>query len=110
MPLELFNKLDSLFSFMGKSNKTMINRLVVIVSVISLVVFPFLSNNLAYAAPHTVISDQLSRLEVSLNANHTITFTLASAWDASETLTLDFVNGDGFDTTGFANTEPEDFD
>ena len=47
---------------------------------------------------------------MSLNANHTITFTLASAWDASEALTLDFVDGDGFDTTGFANTEPEDFD
>src|SRR3989344_7234263 len=95
---------------MGKSNKTMLKRFAVFVLIISLLVFPFVLNNKAQAAPHTVISDQLSRLEVSLNANHTITFTLASAWDASEALTLDFVDGDGFDTTGFANTEPEDFD
>src|SRR3990167_2246193 len=95
---------------MGKSKKSMLKRFLIFVSIISLLVFPFVLNNKAQAAPHTVISDQLSRLEVSLNANHTITFTLASAWDASEALTLDFVDGDGFDTTEFANTEPEDFD
>ena len=95
---------------MGKSNKTMLKRFAVFVLIISLLVFPFVLNNKAQAAPHTVISDQLSRLEVSLNANHTITFTLASAWDAGEALVLDFVNGDGFDTTGFANTEAEDYD
>src|SRR3990167_5672633 len=95
---------------MGKSNKTMLKRFAVFVLIISLLVFPFVLNNKAQAAPHTVISDQLSRLEVSLDANHTITFDLASAWNATETLVIDFVDGDGFSTAGFANTEAEDYD
>src|SRR3990172_127649 len=94
---------------MQEINK-MIKRAIIFVSVISLLVFPFFLNYKVEAAPHTTISDVLTRLQTTENANHTLTFTLASAWDAGEALVLDFVDGDGFDTTGFANTEAEDYD
>lgn len=95
---------------MGKSKKNMLKRLLSFVCVISLLVSPFILNNKAEAASHTAVSDTLSRLQTSTAANHTIQFDLASAWDAGETLTIDFVDGDGFDTSGFANTEAEDYD
>ena len=60
------------------------------------------------AATFTNRKDTLSRLKISIAANHTICFNLATSWDAGETITIDF--DDGFDTSGFANNEPEDFD
>ena len=60
------------------------------------------------AAAVSTFSDTLSTIKESVVANHTITFTINDAWDATETLSIDFP--DTFATTGFANTEPEDFD
>jgi len=70
-------------------------------------IYPFLSKT-ADSASLTQPKDTLSRLAVSTAANHTISFTLVSSWDPSETIVIDF--DDGFDTSGFANNEPEDFD
>jgi hypothetical protein len=70
-------------------------------------VYPLFSKE-AFGASHTVEKDTLSRLTISTAANHTIQLDLASAWDASEALIIDF--DDGFDTTGFATNEPEDYD
>ena len=88
----------------------MIRRVIIFGSIISLLVVPFFLNYKAQAAPHTTVSDVLTRLQTTENANHTITFDLASAWNATETLVIDFVEGDGFDTTGFLNSEAEDYD
>jgi hypothetical protein len=60
------------------------------------------------AAAVTSFSDTLSTIKESVVANHTLTFTINDGWDATETLTIDFP--DTFNTSGFANTEPEDFD
>lgn len=62
----------------------------------------------ARAAAVTSFSDTLSTIKQSVVADHTFTFTIADAWGAGETLTLDFPTG--FTNAGFANTEPEDFD
>jgi hypothetical protein len=62
----------------------------------------------AYAASATDFSDTLSTIKESIAANHTLTVTINDAWDESDTLTIDFPNT--FNTSGFANTEPEDFD
>ena len=67
-----------------------------------------LSATSAKAAAVTSFSDSLSTIKESVVANHTLTFTINDAWDATETLTIDFA--DTFATTGFANTEAEDFD
>jgi hypothetical protein len=88
-------------------NKKILHLLIATILAIS--VFPFVTTR-TDSAGHTSVSDTLSRLKTTQSANHTVTFTLASAWNASETVVIDFVNGDGFDTTGFANTEPEDYD
>ncbi len=69
--------------------------------------YPFLSRQ-AQSASLTALSDTMSRQKVSENANHTIQFDLVSAWSATETVVVDFDNG--FTSTGFANTEAEDFD
>jgi hypothetical protein len=60
------------------------------------------------AADVTSFSDTLSTIKESVVANHTFTFTITDGWAADETLTLDFPAG--FSNSGFANTEPEDFD
>jgi len=60
------------------------------------------------AAAVTLFSDTLSTIKESVAANHTLTFTINDGWDATETLTIDFP--DTFVTTGFANTEAEDYD
>lgn len=60
------------------------------------------------AAAVTSFSDVLSTIKESVVANHTLTFTINDGWDSTETLTIDFP--DTFNTSGFANTEPEDFD
>lgn len=62
----------------------------------------------ALAANVASFSDVLSTIKESTVANHTFTFTIQDAWNASETLTLDFPAG--FANTGFANTEAEDYD
>ncbi len=66
------------------------------------------SPNFARAADVTSFSDALSTIEQSVAANHTFTFTIQDSWQAGETLTIDFPPG--FTNTGFANTEPEDYD
>lgn len=70
-------------------------------------VYPLLSRNVN-SASLTSLYDTMSRQDDSVASNHTIGFTLVSTWDATETVVIDFDNG--FDTSGFANTEPEDFD
>ncbi|OGY22569.1 MAG: hypothetical protein A2113_04245 [Candidatus Woykebacteria bacterium GWA1_44_8] len=80
-----------------------------IATILAISVFPFVATEID-SATHTAVSDTLSRLKTTQSANHTIAFTLASAWNASETVVIDFVDGDGWDTTGFANTEAEDYD
>lgn len=65
-------------------------------------------SRVALAATVSNFSDTLSTIKESTAANHTLTFTINDNWDASETITIDFP--DSFDTSGFSNTEPEDFD
>ncbi len=60
------------------------------------------------AAAVTNFSDTMSTIQDGTLANHTFAFTIQDSWQAGETLTLDFPAG--FANTGFANTEPEDFD
>jgi hypothetical protein len=60
------------------------------------------------AAAASSFSDTLSTIKESVAANHTLTFTINDSWDASDTLSIDFP--DTFDTSGFATSEPEDFD
>lgn len=77
-----------------------------IVTLVITTLFP--TNQFARAATVSNFSDSLSTIKESTAANHTLTFTINDSWDASETLTIDFP--DNFGTTGFSNTEPEDFD
>jgi len=62
----------------------------------------------AQAAVVDSFSDTLSTIKESVAANHTLTFTINDSWGASETLSIDFP--DTFITSGFANSEPEDYD
>lgn len=66
----------------------------------------------AFAAALDDLSDLISDSRVSTVSNHTLTIDMGSGdtWAATETIIVDFTDGDGFDTSGFANTEPEDFD
>lgn len=66
--------------------------------------------NFVQADALTSIKDVLSTSAPSANSNHTITFTLSTGvtWDAGDTITLTFETG--FDLTGFAITEVEDYD
>lgn len=66
------------------------------------------SPSLTRAADVSTFSDSLSTIEESTAANHTLTFTLNDAWAAGETLSIDFP--DTFDTTGFVNSDDNDFD
>jgi hypothetical protein len=77
-----------------------------IVTLVITTLFP--TNQLALAATVSNFSDSLSTIKENTASNHTLTFTIYDSWDAGETLVIDFPNS--FDTTGFANTEPEDFD
>ncbi len=63
-----------------------------------------------FAVAPTSAEDTLSDSRPSTNANHLIEIDLASGqqWESGETLTIDFPAG--FDTTGFANTDSEDYD
>ncbi len=62
----------------------------------------------AYAAAVSSYSDALSTIKESVAANHTITFTINDTWSATETLSVDFP--DTFVTTGFVNSDDNDFD
>ncbi len=62
----------------------------------------------ARAALVSVFSDTLSTIKESVVANHTLTFTINDAIDASDTFTIDFP--DTFSTTGFANSDDNDYD
>ncbi|MEX0617053.1 MAG: hypothetical protein WD231_04580 [Candidatus Woykebacteria bacterium] len=95
---------------MKKSLDRMLKRTVAILVLLTIIALPFSFNKDVQAASHTAISDTLSRLQDTTTANHTIQFDLATAWDDTEALVVDFVDGDGFSTAGFANTEAEDFD
>src|SRR3989344_6091845 len=87
------------------SNKLV--RLLLTALLIVAAVYPLFSKPL-FSASLTTLSDTMSRQKVSENANHTIQFDLVSTWDATETIVVDLDNG--FTSTGFANTEAEDFD
>lgn len=78
------------------------------VLICALLLVGLLPASVARAAAVSSFSDTLSTIKESTAANHTLTFTINDGWDATETLTIDFP--DTFVTTGFANTEPEDFD
>ncbi len=69
--------------------------------------FPFKS---ALAVRPDSLKDVLSDSRPSVAANHTITLDMSSTTNfvAGETLIIDFDNS--VDTSGFANTEPEDYD
>jgi hypothetical protein len=66
----------------------------------------------AFAAALDDLRDLVSDSRVSTVSNHTLTVDMASGdtWATGETLIIDFTDGDGFDTSGFANNEVEDFD
>jgi hypothetical protein len=66
----------------------------------------------AFAAALVSFQDLISDSRVSTAANHTFTIVMnaSDTWAAGETLTIDFTDSDGFDTSGFANNEPEDYD
>lgn len=73
-----------------------------------LVAFGSLGRGIVQAAAISSFSDSLSTIKESVAANHTLTFTINDAIDASDTFTIDFP--DTFATTGFANTDAEDYD
>ncbi len=60
------------------------------------------------AAAISSFSDRLSTIKESVAANHTLTFTINDTIDATDTFTNDFP--DTFSTTGFANTDDNDYD
>ncbi|MCR4307415.1 MAG: hypothetical protein NUV80_02560, partial [Candidatus Berkelbacteria bacterium] len=62
----------------------------------------------AFATAASSFSDTLSTMKESVVANHTLTFTINDAIDAGDTFSIDFP--DTFNTTGFANTDPLDYD
>lgn len=70
-------------------------------------VYPLFTKPL-FSASLTALSDTMSRQKVSENADHTVQFDLVTTWDATETVVVNFA--DDFTSTGFANTEAEDFD
>lgn len=82
-------------------------RIILTALLIVTAVYPLFSKPLQ-SASLTALSDTMSRQKVSENSNHTIQFDLVSAWDATETVVVDFDNG--FTSTGLANSEAEDFD
>ena len=88
----------------------MLKRSIIFIAIFSLVALPFFFRQEAQAATLTSISDTLSRAGTTDPANHTIAFTLVTSWEATETVVIDFTDADGFDTTGFANTDANDYD
>lgn len=67
--------------------------------------------NQADAAAITAAKDVLSTSSPGAAANHTFTFTINNAIDASDTLSIDVADGTfTFGTTGFAITDAKDYD
>ncbi|QQG49945.1 MAG: hypothetical protein HZB70_04070 [Candidatus Berkelbacteria bacterium] len=60
------------------------------------------------AALVTSFSDTLATIKESVPTNHTLRFTINDSWDENDTITIDFPNT--FNTSGFADSEPEDYD
>ena len=73
-----------------------------------LVAFGTFGRGPAKAAAVSSFSDRLSTIKESVVANHTVTFTINDTIDASDTFTIDFPNT--FNTTGFVNSDDNDFD
>lgn len=84
------------------------------VAVVSLLAFLMMFVPKTQAASLNTLSDVMTRQKDSSGgsvlSNHTIKFTLggSTALNSGETIVVNF--DDGFDLTGFANTEVEDFD
>jgi len=78
-------------------------------SIVAVVLVNFVAQPVKAAALDD-LKDLLSDSRISTAANHTITIDMATGdtWAAGETLIIDF--DDAFNSTGFANNEPEDFD
>jgi hypothetical protein len=99
--------------YRGTMKQAIIQRLRIIASILSVLILG-LSYAPVYAAALTSLSDTMTRAKDSSGgnvlSNHTVKFTLgaATALNAGETIIVDFDSG--FDLTGFANTEVEDFD
>jgi len=68
--------------------------------------------NLAYAGVLVYLEDTLSDSRSSTVANHTFEFDTdgASTFAAGETIIIDFVDGDGFDTSALAASDALDYD
>jgi hypothetical protein len=73
-----------------------------------LVAFGSLGRTQVQAAAISSFSDRLSTIKESVAANHTVTFTINDAIDATDTFTIDFPNT--FNTSGFLNSDDNDFD
>ena len=99
------NKSTQMTTAISNSNKLI--RFLLTALIVVAAVYPLFSKP-AFGASLTLEKDTLTRLATSAIANHTISFTLATSWDAAETLAINFE--DGFDTTGFANSAPLDYD
>jgi hypothetical protein len=63
-------------------------------------------------AAYSAMSNTMSRLQISTSANHTIAFTASGTtnWDVGDTVILDFVAANGFNTGSFAASDPIDYD
>lgn len=85
------------------------NRFFYFLAITGLVLVNFIAQPVFAVAPQS-LKDVLSDSRPSVDVDHTVTVQLSASntWASSETLVIDFA--DSFDTTGFANTEPEDFD
>ena len=93
----------------NKGRVTLASLLIVSLMLATAGLYVFVSN--ANAAAITSAKDVLSSPVPEASANHTLTFTINDAIDAGNTLTIDVADGTfTFGTTGFANTDPLDYD
>ncbi|MEX2361896.1 MAG: hypothetical protein WD544_01840, partial [Patescibacteria group bacterium] len=86
--------------------KKFLERTFQILAIAGLITFNFITPT--FATDATVKKDLLTDSRPTVSANHTLTFTIQNDITDDDTLTIDFPTG--FDTTGFADTEPEDYD
>lgn len=90
----------------GTNMKKFLERTFQILAIAGLITFNFITPT--FATDATVKKDLLTDSRPTVSANHTLTFTIQNDITDDDTLTIDFPTG--FDTTGFADTEPEDYD
>jgi hypothetical protein len=90
---------------MSKTNYKKIVSLVLITALVGVIVGP-----IQEVQAMSGVSDTMSRLKKSTDANHEFDFTLGGSidWDAGDTLTLTFASG--FDLTDLATDDPDDYD